>query len=104
MRLIDADGLMMLLERELDMNGITDWGKGYMDAVHDAMEHVKFMPTIATKMVEDVEDAKIRASRKAGINAPQLLNYLEDYGCLGVYNLGMKHMYEYLKGDNNETL
>ena len=25
-RLIDANGLMILLERELDMNGITDWG------------------------------------------------------------------------------
>ena len=43
---IDANGLMLLLERELDMNGITDWGKGYMEAIHDAMEHVKFMPTI----------------------------------------------------------
>ena len=45
-RPIDASGLMSLLERELDMNGITDWGKGYMDAIHDAMEHVKFMPTL----------------------------------------------------------
>lgn len=26
-RLIDANGLMNLLERELDMNGITDWAK-----------------------------------------------------------------------------
>ena len=26
-RLIDANGLMNLLERELDMNGITDWVK-----------------------------------------------------------------------------
>lgn len=45
-RPIDASGLMNLLEKELDMNGITDWGKGYMDAIHDAMEHVKFMPTL----------------------------------------------------------
>ena len=45
-RPIDASGLMNLLERELDMNGITDWGKGYMDAIHYAMEHVKFMPTL----------------------------------------------------------
>lgn len=49
MRQIDADGLMKLLEREMDMNGITDWGKGYMAAIHDAMEHVKFMPTITFK-------------------------------------------------------
>ena len=51
-RLIDANGLMNLLERELNMNGITDWGKGYMDAIHDAMEHVKFMPTIGTNTVK----------------------------------------------------
>ena len=51
-RLIDANGLMILLERELDMNGITDWGKGYMEAIHDAMEHVKFMPTIEADTVK----------------------------------------------------
>lgn len=51
-RLIDANGLMNLLERELDMNGITDWGKGYMDAIHDAMERVKFMPTIEINTVK----------------------------------------------------
>lgn len=51
-RLIDANGLMNLLERELDMNGITDWGKGYMEAIHDSMEHVKFMPTIEADTVK----------------------------------------------------
>lgn len=51
-RLIDANGLMLLLEKELDMNGITDWGKGYMDAIHDAMEHVKFMPTIESNTIK----------------------------------------------------
>ena len=51
-RLIDANGLMILLERELDMNGVTDWGKGYMDAIHDVMERVKFMPTIETDTVK----------------------------------------------------
>ena len=43
--LIDRSKLMFLLERELDINGITDWGKGYMEAIHDAMEHAKFMET-----------------------------------------------------------
>ena len=57
-RPIDANGLMNLLERELDMNGITDWGKGYMDAIHDAMEHVKFMPTIETDAVRTDEEVK----------------------------------------------
>lgn len=51
-RPIDASELMNLLERELDMNGITDWGKGYMDAIHDAMEHVKFMPTLEQNEVK----------------------------------------------------
>ena len=51
-RLIDANGLMNLLERKLDMNGITDWGKGYMEAIHYAMEHVKFMPTIEEKPIK----------------------------------------------------
>ena len=45
-RPIDASGLMNLLEMEMDMNGITDWGKGYIDGIHDAMERVKFMPTL----------------------------------------------------------
>jgi len=52
--LIDRSKLMFLLERELDMNGITDWGKGYMEAIHDAMEHAKFMETTT--------EAEIRAS------------------------------------------
>lgn len=56
--LIDRSKLMFLLERELDMNGITDWGKGYMEAIHDAMEHVKFMTTtteaeIRAKAIEE---------------------------------------------------
>lgn len=52
--LIDRSKLMFLLERELDMNGITDWGKGYMEAIHDAMEHAKFMETTT--------EAEIRAT------------------------------------------
>ena len=54
-RPIDASGLMNLLEKELDMNGITDWGKGYMDAIHDAMEHVKFMPTLEAEDIKHGE-------------------------------------------------
>ena len=69
-RPIDASGLMNLLEKELDMNGITDWGKGYMDAIHDAMEHVKFMPTLEQneikhghwKLLDDCSNAGVYCS------------------------------------------
>ena len=79
-RLIDANGLMNLLERELDMNGITDWGKGYMDAIHDAMEHVKFMPTIET---DTVKYGKWEYCHKENIATCSLCNY-EHY--IGTYH------------------
>ena len=66
-RPIDASGLMSLLEKELDMNGITDWGKGYMDAIHDAMEHVKFMPTLETEKVEHGEWFLLDECSNAGV-------------------------------------
>ena len=81
-RLIDANGLMILLERELDMNGITDWGKGYMDAIHDAMEHVKFMPTIETSKIKH---GKWEYCHKENIATCSLCNY--------EYYLGTYHQY-----------
>lgn len=50
-RLIDANVLMKILEKELDMNVITDWGIGYIDAIHNAMEDVEFMPTVEIELV-----------------------------------------------------
>lgn len=54
---------------------------------------------------EDIlEDAMIRASRKAGLTKDELIDIFyrgadsENGGLMGVYNLGMKHMYEYLEG------
>ena len=49
---------------------------------------------------ETMDDAMIRASNKAGITSTQLLNVLVQHGVIGVYNLGMKHMYEYLEDKN----
>lgn len=45
----------------------------------------------------DMEDTMIRASKKAEITKSQLLDTLFEEGILAVYNLGMKHMYEYLE-------
>ena len=76
-KLIDRSKLMFLLERELDMNGITDWGKGYMEAIHDAMEHAKFMETtteaeIRAKAFSDLIE-KIRGSLEL---PPLALDYI----------------------------
>ena len=46
----------------------------------------------------DMEDTMIKASRKAELTRNQLLDTLFEKGVLAVYNLGMKHMYEYLEG------
>ena len=43
------------------------------------------------------QDSMSRASRKAGLTRNQLLDTLFEEGVLAVYNLGMKHMYEYLE-------
>ena len=46
------------------------------------------------------EHAIIKASNKASLTKDQLLNVLFEDGVLAIYNLGMKHMYEYLKEQN----
>lgn len=48
---------------------------------------------------DKMEDAMIRAANKAVITSHQLLDALVQQGVMGVYHLGLKHMYEYLKGD-----
>ena len=47
------------------------------------------------------QDAMIRASNKAGLTRNQLFDTLFEEGIMAVYNLGMKHMYEYLEGEND---
>lgn len=49
----------------------------------------------------EMEDAMIRASNKAGLTRNKLLDTLYGEGVLAVYNIGMEHMYEYLKGEND---
>ncbi len=53
---------------------------------------------ITMGMLEDMKDSMIRAANKAGVTREQIFNTLfEEEGLMGVYNLGMKHMYEYLE-------
>lgn len=49
--------------------------------------------------IETKEDAMIKATRKAEATPHELFDAFEQKGILGVYNLGLKHMYEYLKGN-----
>lgn len=44
-----------------------------------------------------IEDVIIRASNKAGLTRYNLSDTFKDSGLIGVYNLGMQHMYEYLE-------
>ena len=46
---------------------------------------------------DKMEDAMIRASNKAELTREELLDVFTDYGLMGVYTLGQKNMYEYLK-------
>lgn len=55
-RPIDANGLLILLEKEMDMNCITDWRKGYMYGIRAAIQHVKFIPTIDMHIDERFDD------------------------------------------------
>lgn len=48
------------------------------------------------------EHAIIKASNKASLTKDQLLNVLFEDGVLAIYNLGMKHMYEYLKEQTHD--
>ena len=50
----------------------------------------------------EMQDVMIRASRKAGLTRQELFDKLFNEGLVSVYNLGMQHMYEYLKGNEDE--
>lgn len=59
---------------------------------------------------QNMEEAIIRASTNAGLTHRQLIDTNTMSGLMGVYNLGMEHMYKYLnniqedKPMNNETI
>lgn len=45
---------------------------------------------------DDEEDIMIRASRKAHLSRKKLIDTYESSGLMGVYNLGLKNMLDYL--------
>lgn len=47
---------------------------------------------------EAIEDAMIRAANGNDLTKQQLLDIYIEEGFMGVYNLGLKHMYKYLNG------
>ena len=47
---------------------------------------------------ENLQDAMIIASNKTGTTFRKLWDVKQKDGLIGVYNLGLKHMYEYLEG------
>ena len=69
--------------------------------VPDAIQDLQAYKDIEDIKEDNMQDAMIRASNKAGLTMWQLINANSDKGYMGIYNLGMKHMYEYLKGEEN---
>lgn len=51
---------------------------------------------------DTIEEAKICAAKKAELSRQWLLNVMTEKGLMGVYNLGLEHMYKYLKEKDNE--
>lgn len=49
---------------------------------------------------EKMKYVMIEASSTAELTKQELFDVLYEYGLIGVYNLGMVHMYQYLKGEN----
>lgn len=86
----------------------TSWNRNYQinNIWLTNLEEVRNMENLDLTWIHDVIDrhfekqnAMIRASRKANLTRNQLLDTLFEEGVVAVYNLGMEHMYEYLKGD-----
>ena len=48
---------------------------------------------------DDMEQSMIGASNKARLTRNQLIDMFFEEGVMAIYKLGMKHMYEYLKGE-----
>lgn len=43
--LIDKNGAIKLIEKEFDMNCLTEWGQGYIDAMNDVKGIIALLPT-----------------------------------------------------------
>ena len=61
----------------------------------------KYIPR-EERVEDNFNDILIKASNKACITRKQIFYVNASDGLMGIYNLGMKHMYEYLKGETVE--
>lgn len=56
----------------------------------------KYIPR-ENKDEDNFNDILIKSSNNSGVTREQIFNAFSEKGLMGVYNLGTKHMYEYLK-------
>lgn len=54
--------------------------------------------------LDNMVDVMIKASNEANITKEQLVDTFNYGGLMGVYNLGLRHMYEYLKAYENKKV
>ena len=73
---------------------------GYDVAVKKDDSSDTFESIFGLSFKDDQEEIMIRAANKAEISSHQLMDAMIQSGLTGVYNLGMQHMLEYLKGDD----
>lgn len=48
---------------------------------------------------DSIDDAMIGAAVKGCLKGADLLDLFKEQGLFAIYNLGLQHMYEYLKGE-----
>lgn len=60
---------------------------------------LSFVKVCVPKREDDYEDKMIRASRKSGVTKQDLMDTFTEKGLVGVYNLGLKSMLDYLNGN-----
>lgn len=102
-----------------EMIDVFGWDEGYesvevevsdMDSVQNN-DYIKGLDKTSKKALEEfineedyVEDVMIRASRKANFSPKKVIEIFINKGILEIYNLGMKHMYEYLCPKNDKLI
>lgn len=83
---------------DYEAKDVIDLEKQFHKAVDD---YIEFKKGIELTEEKKMEDAMIRAVINGGIKGRDLIDLWQERGLIAVYHLGMKHMYEYLKGDSN---
>ena len=78
------------IDRTCRNHGSCEWCKG--NRLHQQLR----MDEAGRQALEEFEDDMIRAARKADLSKEVLLETFESGGLMGVYNLGLKNMLDYL--------